>query len=220
MRNEFFFQIEIMDEQVSLAYKLVDYSIANHPIPDIFTNDPEGKKRQREFRFTGTLGEIVFADAYGLSRPTRSFGAIDGQDFGQDFELLINGKPKSFDIKCMSRKNNTFRENYVLNLPAYQMRRKTVVTDFYFCVSIHKYENQYIASFLGYVSKNEIESGKIGILFKSGAKRTKDDGGSFSFIRDTYEVEFKDISSPTLNSKIQASASFQLKTLLKPFVKK
>jgi hypothetical protein len=220
MRNEFFFQIGISDEQVALAYKLVDYSIANHPIQDIFTNDPDGKERQREFRFTGTIGEIVFADAYGLPRPTRSFGAIDGQDFGQDFVLLIDGQPKSFDVKSMGRKNNTFRENYVLNLPAYQMRRETVVTDYYFCVSIHKNGNQHIASFLGYVSKNEIEAGTIGILYKSGTRRIKDDGGSFIFQRDTYEVDFKDISSPLLNSKIQSVPNFQRKTILPPFVKK
>lgn len=104
MRNEFFFQIGISDEQVALAHKLVDYSIEHHPIPDIFTNDPQGKMRQREFRFTGTIGEIVFADAYGLPRPTRSFGAIDGQDFGQDFQLLIDGQLKSLDVKSMGRK--------------------------------------------------------------------------------------------------------------------
>lgn len=181
MRNTFFFEIEITNEQIELAYKLVDYSIANHPVQDIFSNDPDGKKRQREFRFTGTIGEIVFADAYQLPRPTKSFGAIDGQDFGQDFELIIEEQPKSFDVKSMSRKNNAFRENYVLNLPAYQMKRETVVTDYYFCISIHKNENQHIASFLGYVSKSEILEGKIGILYKAGTKRIKDDGGSLFF---------------------------------------
>ncbi len=220
MRNTFFFEIEITNEQIELAYKLVDYSIANHPVQDIFSNDPDGKKRQREFRFTGTIGEIVFADAYQLPRPTKSFGAIDGQDFGQDFELIIEEQPKSFDVKSMSRKNNAFRENYVLNLPAYQMKRETVVTDYYFCISIHKNENQHIASFLGYVSKSEILEGKIGILYKAGTKRIKDDGGSFIFQRDTYEVDFKDISSPLLNAKIQAMPSFKQKTILPPFIKR
>jgi hypothetical protein len=220
MRNTFFFEIEITNEQIELAYKLVDYSIANHPVQDIFSNDPDGKKRQREFRFTGTIGEIVFADAYQLPRPTKSFGAIDGQDFGQDFELIIEEQPKSFDVKSMSRKNNVFRENYVLNLPAYQMKRETVVTDYYFCISIHKNENQHIASFLGYVSKSEILEGKIGILYKAGTKRIKDDGGSFIFQRDTYEVDFKDISSPLLNAKIQAMPSFKQKTILPPFIKR
>jgi hypothetical protein len=220
MKNEFFFQIDISDEQISLANKLVDYSIANHPVKDIFSNDPKGKERQREFRFTGTIGEIVFADAYGLPRPTKSFGAIDGQDFGQDFVFLLDGLPKSFDVKTMNRKSNNFRENYVLNLPAYQMHRETVITDFYFCINIHKNENQYVASFLGYVSKNEIETGAVGILYKKGTRRIKDDGGSFIFQRDTYEVDFKDISSPLINNKIQAMPNFQHKTILPAFIKK
>lgn len=76
MRNEFFFQIGVTDEQVSLANQLVEYSIANHPVQDIFAKDPEGKERQREFRFTGTLGEIVFADAYNLAHSERLMGKI------------------------------------------------------------------------------------------------------------------------------------------------
>ena len=220
MRNKFFFQIGISHEQVEFANQLVDYSLANHPIADIFGKDPNGQERKREFRFTGSLGEIVFADAYGLPKPTRSFGAIDGQDFGQDFVLLINGQPKSFDIKSMSRKNNNFRENYVLNLPAYQMQRVSVITDYYFCVSIHQVEKQHIASFLGYVSKHEIEDGTIGLMYKAGTKRIKDDGGSFTFQRDTYEVDFKDISSPIINDRIKAMSLFQQKKILSPFLKR
>lgn len=220
MRNKFFFQIGISHEQVEFANQLVDYSLANHPIADIFGKDPNGQERKREFRFTGSLGEIVFADAYGLPKPTRSFGAIDGQDFGQDFVLLINGQPKSFDIKSMSRKNNNFRENYVLNLPAYQMQRVSVITDYYFCVSIHQVEKQHIASFLGYVSKHEIEDGIIGLMYKAGTKRIKDDGESFTFQRDTYEVDFKDISSPIINDRIKAMSLFQQKKILSPFLKR
>jgi hypothetical protein len=220
MKNEYYFQIDISEEQISLANKLVDYSIVNHPVKDIFAKDPEGKVRQREFRFTGTIGEIVFADAYGLPRPTRSFGAIDGQDFGQDFVLEINGQPQSFDVKSMGRKNNNFRTNYVLNLPAYQMRRENVVTDYYFCISIHNFNTKFIASFLGYVSKNEIETNVIGILHKAGSRRIKDDGGSFSFQRDTFEVDFKDICSPLLNNHIQETRGFMRKSLLPPFQKK
>ena len=220
MKNEFFFQIVITPEQIQLANQLVDYSLANHPITDIFSNDPNGEERKREFRFTGSLGEIVFADAYGLPRPTKSFGAIDGQDFGQDFVLLINGEPKSFDVKSMSRKNNNFRENYVLNLPAYQMRRTTVVTDYYFCVNIHQSQDHYVASFLGYVSKHEIETGIIGILYKGGTKRTKDDGGYFTFQRDTYEVDFKDITSPFMNDTIERLPLYQRKKILQPFLKR
>ena len=220
MRNEFFFQLEITDEQVALANNLVDYSIEHHPIKDIFAKDPEGKERQREFRFTGTIGEIVFADTYGLARPTRSFGAIDGQDFGQDFVLEINGEPKSFDVKSMGRKNNNFRTNYVLNLPAYQMRRESTLTDYYFCISIHSIATKFIASFLGYVSKNEIEANSIGILYTAGTRRIKDDGGGFTFHRDTYEIDFKDISSPLLYNDVSNKTGFQQKILLPPFQKR
>lgn len=119
----------------------------------------------------------------------------------------------------MGRKNNSFIENYVLNLPAYQMQRGNFVTDYYFCISIYKADNQYIASFLGYVSKSEIQADEIGILYKSGTKRIKDDGGSFVFQRDTYEIDFRDISTPFLNNQIESMPLFQKKKLLTPFKK-
>ena len=218
MINEFFFQFHVSEEQKAYATKLVDFSILHHPVTDIFSKDPNGKERQREFRFTGTLGEVVFADTYNLERPKRSFGAIDGQDYGQDFLIDIGGQQMSFDVKSMGRKNNNFRENYVLNLPKYQMDKDSVITDYYFCVSLHKSINdQYVASFIGYVSKSEIQSGKIGILYKAGTKRIKDDGGYFTFQRDTYEIDFKDISTPFLNDPIKKINGFLIKKIQPPF---
>lgn len=197
MRNENYFDVEVSQEQLSYAKELVQYSIDNHPVSDIFSNDPGGKQRQFEFRLTGTLGEVMFADIYAMPRPTRSFGAIDGQDYGQDFNFSEIGKEYSIDVKSMRRKSNKFRTNYVLNLPKYQMDRDFIRTDFYFCISLfEKSPNTFIASFLGYVSKLEIQDGKLGILYKSGTKRIKDDGGTFIFQRDTYEVDFKDITTP------------------------
>lgn len=215
MRNQYFFELEVSVEQIGLAYQLVDYSIAHHPVKDIFSKDPEGKARQRDFRFTGTIGEVVFADAYNLPRPTRSFGAIDGQDFGQDFLFDIGSRRQSFDIKAMMRQNNRFRENYVLNLPAYQMRRSDVITDYYFCISFHTESNsKLMASFLGYVAKTDIENGKIGILYKAQTRRVKDNGDSFLFQRDTYEVDFGDITSPPIPKKYKYMAGFKIKNIL------
>lgn len=220
MINDFYFQFKVNNEQLKYAEELVEYSILNHPVSDIFSNDPNGKERQREFRLTGTLGEVVFADAYGLKRPSRSFGAIDGQDYGQDFLLEVQNKKMSFDVKTMGRKNNNFRENYVLNLPKYQMDKDSVITDYYFCISLHKNSsNNFMASFIGYVSKVEIMSSKLGILYKAGTKRIKDDGGFFIFQRDTYEVDFKDISTPFLNDKIRNFDDFQIKHIQPAFKK-
>ncbi len=219
MMNEFFFQIEVTAEQVEYANKIVDYSISFHPVTDIFAHDPDGKLRQREFRFTGSLGEIVFADAYKLDRPTKAFGAIDGQDFGMDFKLKIDDKDISVDVKSMGRKNNNFRENYVLNLPKYQMEKDMVITDFYYCISIHKEQNNYIASFIGHIEKELVYSGQVGILYKKGTKRIKDDGGSFIFQRDTYEVDFKDIKSPHVTNFIKSLKGYKEKIILPPFKK-
>ncbi len=212
--NEFFFQIEVSQEQVAYTQQLVEYSITHHTVADIFQNDPSGKERQRAFRFTGTLGEVVFADAYKLPRPQKSFGAADGQDYGQDFVLEINGKKVSLDIKSMQRKNNYFKKNYVLNLPKYQIDKGLLLTDYYFCISIHEERANYIASFIGYIEKEKIQKNEVGILYKAGTKRIKDNGDFFVFQRDTYEIDFKDISSPFLDVHIKALQGFQLKKLL------
>lgn len=115
----------------------------------------------------------------------------------------------------MGRRNNNFRTNYVLNLPHYQMIKEKTITEFYYCINLHKnLKNRFIASFVGYVSKKEILDGVIGILYKAGTSRIKDDDGSFVFQRDTYEVDFKDITTPILSDKIRAFSDFQIKKLL------
>lgn len=209
--NEFYFQIYVTDEQKKYAIELVDYSIAHHPVTDIFANDPDGKKRQREFRYTGSLGEVVFADAYGLPRPKRSFGAVDGQDFGQDFQLTVNGISESIDVKTMHRKNNSFKANYVLNLPSYQVHKSMSLTDNYFCISLHENaQGVTVATFIGFVSKKAVTDGLTGDLFKAGTKRIKEDNTYFTFMRDTYEVMFKDIASPLLTDTIRNLPGFKL----------
>lgn len=213
-KNQFYFNIEVSNEQVEYTNKLVEYSIKNHNIQDIFAHDPQSRERQREFRFTGTLGEVVFADTYNLPRPEKSFGAIDGQDLGEDFIINVNGLNYSCDVKSMSRKSNIFKKSYVLNIPAYQLQKKDIVTDYYFCISISFISGIYIVSFLGFISKNKILENEIGILYKSGTKRIKDDKTFFIFQRDTYEIEFEDISSPILNDKITKIQGFELKKLL------
>ncbi|MCR5453814.1 MAG: hypothetical protein K6F33_02350 [Bacteroidales bacterium] len=209
MNDCYVFQVEVTQKQKEYAIGLVDYSIANHPVTDIFAHDPDGKKRQREFRYTGTLGEVVFADTYRLPRPTRSFGAIDGQDFGQDFLLNINQKTFSIDIKSMHRKSNHFKDNYVLNIPSYQLKKEFSKTDYYFCISFHNDPEKTFATFLGFISKAAILSGEIGDLFIKGQKRIREDNTSFVFQRDTYEIMFKHIAPPTVLEDIKHLAGFQ-----------
>lgn len=204
-----YFAIAVKQEQKEYAKRIVEYSIANHPIPDIFANDPDGKRRQFEFRFTGSLGEVVFADAYQIPRPTRSFGAVDGQDFGQDFQLPYNGKLASIDVKSMHRKSNRFLENYVLNIAGYQINKDISLTDYYFCISLHDYNGVTFASFLGLIDKRKVLDGEIGDLFVSGTTRIRQDGTTFRFMRDTYEIMFRHILAPPITPYIQSLPGFR-----------
>lgn len=209
MSERYVFQIKVTPEQKEYAIKLVDYSIANHPVTDIFAHDPDGKKRQREFRYTGTLGEVVFADVYGLPRPLRSFGAIDGQDYGQEFLLKINQETLSIDIKSMHRKSNRFRENYVLNIPSYQLHKEFSKTDNYFCISFHNDDDAAYATFLGFINKDDVLADKIGDLFLKGTQRIREDNTAFTFQRDTYEIMFKHITPPFVLESTKQLAGFK-----------
>ena len=209
MTDRYVFQVGVTPEQKQYAIGLVDYSIANHPVTDIFANDPDGKKRQREFRYTGTLGEVVFADVYGLQRPTKSFGAIDGQDFGQDFLLKINQDSFSIDVKSMHRKSNIFRDNYVLNIPSYQLHKEFSKTDYYFCISFHNDNDAAYATLLGFINKNDVLAGKIGDIFLKGTQRIREDNTSFTFQRDTYEIMFKHITPPFVSEQIKQLPGFK-----------
>jgi hypothetical protein len=207
LQNKYYFSIIVTEEQKEYAKQLVEYSIKHHPIPNIW--DSHKKEKTKLLRITGTIGEIIFADLYELERPKRSFGAIDGQDFGKDFELIIEGISRKLDIKTMNRKSNVFFKNYVLNIPARNINRLDSVTDYYYCISLHKENNHTIASIIGYIKKEDIIKEKIGVLHKKGAKRIRLDKTYFTFYEDTYEVFFKNIKKPILTEKIKKIESFK-----------
>ncbi len=207
MRNEYYFSIEVKKEQITYAQKLVDYSLKHHPVSNIW--DENKKKDTPRLRMTGTTGEVVFADVYRLPRPVRSYGALDGQDYGKDFVLTIGGKSVNFDLKTMHRKSNRFYRKYVLNIPARNIRRQDSLTDHYFCISLHDEGSKVIASFLGFFDKKEVLSGAIGILYPKGSKRVRADQTSFVFQEDTYEVFFEDLYSPFLSPRIEKMDGFR-----------
>ncbi|MCM1066791.1 MAG: hypothetical protein NC418_04350 [Muribaculaceae bacterium] len=208
-----YFSIHVTEEQKEYARRIVEYSIAHHHVPDIFEDDPDGKLRQFDFRYTGSLGEVVFADTYRLPRPTRSFGAADGQDFGCDFRLPYQGHCLTIDVKTMHRRSNRFFRNYVLNLAARQLEKEFSLTDFYFCISLHESGGTTIATFLGLVDKQQILDGSIGDLFVKGSRRIRHDGTSFVFQHDTYEVMFKDILAPPVDTHIESLPGFRSQIL-------
>ncbi len=207
MRNEFYISFYVQKEQIDYAKKLVEHSLKHHRVSNIW--DKNKKAQTYKLRLTGTLGEVVFADAYNLPRPIRSFGAIDGQDFGRDFILKTKSNIFNIDVKTMLRKTNIFYKNYVLNIPARNIKRTDSITDYYFCINLHKEKNNIISSFLGLISKKEIKKEKIGILYPKGTQRIRADKTSFVFYEDTYEIFFENIDRPFMNKKIQNLQGFK-----------
>lgn len=209
MRNNFYFQIEVSAEQVAFAEALVKHSLLHHPISNIWDKHDDKKAKTSEFRFTGSLGEVVFADLYQQPRKTRAFGAIDGQDFGQDFQLVIDDLIQNIDTKAMQRKSGFFKKNYVLNIPASQLHRLDSLTDKYYCISFHQQENIWYASVLGFIAKHEILESKIGIFYAQNTTRIRNDQTTFIFNEDTYEIDFQDISTPIITPYIQQFKGFK-----------
>lgn len=209
-----FFQVIATDEQIKYTSELVDYSMKNHIIPNIWDID-DSKKAQTPFlRFIGSLGETVFADAYKLPRHSKSFGAIDGQDHGNDFRVTIDNTKYTIDLKSMHRKSDVFHKYYVLNIPSSQLHKSESLTDLYYCVSIHLEDNKYKVSFLGSIRKKDILDEKVGKLFITGTERIRADRTSFRFISDTYEVEFKDFIKPIISKHMKQMNGFKLIDLL------
>lgn len=204
------FQVEVTSEQLNYAKQLVEYSIKNHPIQNIWDHDEASRNNTYKYRLIGSLGEVVFADTYGYNRHKRSFGAIDGQDNGNDFTVTISDIEYNIDLKSMQRKSDVFRGYYVLNIPAYQLHKVESETDFYYCISFHEKENKYFASFLGMISKKDIISGKVGILYTKGTERIRADKTTFIFLEDTYEIDFKDFIKPEIKAELENLNGFKL----------
>jgi hypothetical protein len=198
------FSFEVTDEQLKYVKDLVEYSIVNHTVQDIFD-----KKFQYEYRTTGTLGEVAFADAYKLTRPQRSFGADDGQDMGKDF--ILNGKV--IDTKSMRRQSETFYGNYVLNIPSSQLNKKGSLTDLYCCMSISSSNGSWRVAIIGFVDKNKILSKQVGVFYPKGSTRTKADKKTFIFHEDTYEVLFSEMTQPLITEEIKQLPGFKKITI-------
>ncbi|OJV14461.1 MAG: hypothetical protein BGO21_17210 [Dyadobacter sp. 50-39] len=206
-----YIQISVSDEQKLFARQLVNHSIIHHRISNIWDKNKDRLAHTRMMRFTGTLGEIVFADCYHLPRPTRSFGAADGQDFGQDFLIRSDTEDFAVDIKSMKRRSGFLAGDYVLNIPSSQLHKPGSKTSHYFCISFHQSENDgTIASLLGFIDKQALQNGETGMLFPAGAKRLRGDGSTFVFNESTYEVLFSDIAPPVVTTSIRRIKGFRL----------
>ncbi len=216
LTNGSYVQICVTEEQKLFARKLVEHSLRHHHVSNIWDKQENVLSQTRMLRFTGSLGETLFADCYHLPRPIRSFGAVDGQDWGQDFLISSGEHHFSVDIKSMKRKSGDLAEAYVLNIPASQLHKPKSKTSHYFCISFHQSETEgTIASLLGFIDKEALEKGEVGTLYKSGSKRVRSDNTSFTFYENTYEILFADIDPPVVTEYIQRLDGFRICNLRK-----
>jgi hypothetical protein len=206
-----YIQISVSDEQKLFARELVEFSLRHHHVSNIWDRQEDKLSQTRMLRFTGSLGEIVFADAYHLPRPTRAFGAVDGQDWGQDFKIVSETDTFCVDIKSMKRRSGVLAQEYVLNIPASQLHKPGSKTSHYFCISFHQSDTEVtVASLLGFVDKQALQKGEIGSYYKTGTKRVRADGSSFIFNENTYEILFMDIDPPVLTDHIKRMKGFRI----------
>lgn len=163
-------KFSVTAEQVEYANAAIARSL-NYKFSNYLEPHNQDGASGKTWRFFGFLGEVLFADAYGLPRPTESFG-LNGQDEGIDF--VINGY--KIDVKTAqlrsvptSAKNLSFEPNArVVGKPS---------TDYYFFISIHEADGVYTAYFAGGAASKAICNGQIGTVFKKGdAKMRKYDG--------------------------------------------
>ena len=163
MTSPIYIQISVSENQKLFARELVEHSLSYHYVSNVWDKNQDQLSQTRMLRFTGSLGETVFADIYHLPRPTRSFGATDGQDYGQDFLITSDEQNFSLDIKSMKRRSGNLVADYVLNIPASQLHKPNSKTTHYFCISFHQSETDgTIASLLGFIDKYALQNGEVG----------------------------------------------------------
>lgn len=191
-----YYSVPVTAEQRTEAARLVDHSLAHHTVSNAWDRHATSRARTRELRTTGTLGEIVFADAYGLGRPQRAFGAADGQDFGQDFVLRLDGRDQRIDLKTMSRRSPRLRGDYVLNVSARQLSRPDTVTDRFFHISLSPPGAPTEALLFGSIRRSDMLRGAVGERFPAGTVRQRGNGTTFRFYEPTYEVRLDAFQAP------------------------
>jgi len=214
----------ITPDQREYAKILAFNSLTNtdHPVGDVYAHDVpdnnglEGDERSFAYRYTGSLAEVIIADAYGHPRPKRAFGANGGQDCGWDFSLCIpSGETLRIDIKSMRRNCRQLKASYVADLPVYQVTKDWSLTDYYMIVSFQhsKSLNDFErVNLMGIIKKDDVL--KYGEFFSEGTDRLNERGQFVHFSHDTYEVMLGLLSAPYIPKNAGVLPGFEMRTII------
>lgn len=164
-------QIAVSQEMLSkLERYLETHNLANRG----FEDGDKGKQ------LVGLLGEIIVTE-----RLTGTQVNLDERTDGFDGGFDLSFKGKRIDVKTMQRKSFV-RGHHVNNF--YIMQKDYQADVVVFC-SYNSEER--VLEICGWLPKIELSS--RGILYKKGTPRKRDDGTTFIFRQDNYEVKNDDL---------------------------
>ena len=163
--NMYFPKITATDEQVQYAKDAVTRSLKTN-FNDYWNANNEQANAAKTWRFDGFLGEVLFADAYGLPRPTECYG-LNGQDEGRDF--VLNGA--NIDVKATSRRKPPYNAKSLSFMPSLRcIDNPNSLTNHYFFISLYEQDGIYTAWFAGSISRDMLQNRKVGKEYKAGEK--------------------------------------------------
>lgn len=187
-------QFSITPEQVAYARELVQYSIDNHTVWNSWTDASQTYR----YRFAGTLCEVIFADAYGLQRPARAFGANDGQDYGEDF--VLDGY--TIDIKG---RVTEIPQLYSFYINASQAERENTKTDYYYFMHCYPESAPAYCLLLGSVKCEDVRT-----CAKSVRRRKGETMGNVIWDNDVFDVSLSNLRAPRMPKNAPALPNIRI----------
>jgi hypothetical protein len=192
-------------EQIQYAHSALQRSLAAG-YKDKFNGKQKDTALNTDLRFRGFLGEVLFADAYGLPRPKECFG-IAGQDYGKDF--VLGGC--NFDVKTVKLKTTpTAARNVSFILPDSMIDAPKSVTEYYFFIAIIETSGGFDAYLCGSISAAKIKARTIGTAYKAGDKLHFGRGtaNDFVFHNDCLRLNIGEIVPVKITPKIEKLPNF------------
>ena len=173
---------------------------------DKFNGNQKDTALNTDLRYRGFLGEVLFADAYGLPRPKECFG-IAGQDYGKDF--VLGGC--NFDVKTVKLKTApTAARSVSFILPDSMIDAPKSVTEYYFFIAIVETSGGFDAYLCGSVSAEKIKKRTIGTAYKAGDKLHFGYGAAndFVFHNDCLRLNIGEIVPVKITARIEKLPNF------------
>jgi len=202
-------KFDISDEQLEYAHAAV-FRSQQQKFANYWEKEAEVQDEYK-LRLCGFLGEVLFADVYGLARPAECYG-LNGQDKGVDF--VCNGA--NIDIKTVRLAQRPRRADYFnYMIPLRIIDKQDSSTDVYFCIGLledgatREFATAYFA---GSAKAADLRARKVGRLVKAGEVLTFNTR-KITMDKDVMRFNVGQISPVKITDKLQKMPNFAQTTL-------